>query len=96
MLGIGWKFGKKVDVLNNVVRYTDFHSVGSKMEYKSASDYIFMLPGAVIHHLSKLKWTIILSTCEAKYVAIKKDNLSTISIGLAKISRKIYINYTIY
>ena len=67
---LGLKFDKETDIPNNIVRYVNSNFAWSKTDYKSTEDYIFMLLGAAISHLSKLQSTVVLSSCEIDYVAI--------------------------
>ncbi len=44
----------KTDIPDNIIGYTNSNFVESKIDWKSIRDYVFILAGVVISHLSKL------------------------------------------
>lgn len=62
--GLSLKFNKKVNILDNVVGYTDSDFTELKTYQKITRGYVFIFAGAVISYSFKLQTIVLLSTCE--------------------------------
>lgn len=54
ILKLSLTLDKKVDILNNIVRYTHFDFAELKPNWKLTKDYIFILTKATINYSSRL------------------------------------------
>lgn len=71
-LDLSLKFDRKVNTLDDIVRYIFLDFVGLKIDQKLTENYIFILARVVTNHLFKLQLIIILSTYKTKYIAMCK------------------------
>lgn len=69
-LELSLTFDREANTLDDVIKYIDSDIARSKTDQKSTEGYVFILTRATIHHLSKFKLIVALSTCETEYVAM--------------------------
>lgn len=69
-LDVGFVFRRNIE--DNIIGYSDSDYTGTKDRRQSTRAYVFMLVGASISHRSKLQSTVVMSTCEAKCMAMTK------------------------
>ncbi len=81
ILELGLIFDKEANTPDDVIGYTDSDFAGSKADPTSTERYVFMLARITISLLSKLQSIVLLSTCEAEYIAECETGKDAVWLG---------------
>lgn len=79
-MDLGPKFDWETNTLDVVIEYKNFDFAESKINQKSTGNYVFLLAGIAISHLSKLQLIIALSNYKAEKVVICKIRKIAVSL----------------
>ena len=80
-------FDGETNTPDDMIGYIDSDFAGLKPNWKLTGGYVFIFAGVAISHLFKLQLIVVLSTCEAEYVAIYEAGKEVVLLGylLAKL-----------